>query len=268
MTTSATPFSPELKARLSGRPLLLLLDIDGTLSPIAPRPEYAIVPGPTQKILNDLAATPDVHLVVVTGRAAEDGRRLVCTDGAWVIGNHGIEVAQPGRTPSARDDVAHYESRIADAALRASDLAADPERNGVLVENKRWTMSVHYRLAHPRIVPELVERMTRIAGELDLRLTQGKEVIELRPPIQVNKGTAALELAEMLGATHEGASILAAGDDRTDEDMFAALRERQPSAVTVRVGEDAALPDTKAEFSVSDTEEMRVLLSAVLDARR
>src|SRR4051812_9072355 len=137
MTIAALPISPDMKARLSGHPLLLLLDIDGTLSPIAPRPEYAIVPGTTQKLLTDLAAMPEVHVAVVTGRAAEDGRRLVCVDSVWVIGNHGIEVAPPGRTASARDDVAEFEERIAKAADRACELAADPSRNGVLVENKR-----------------------------------------------------------------------------------------------------------------------------------
>jgi trehalose-phosphatase len=268
MTTPALPFSPELKARLSGRPLVMLLDIDGTLSPIAPRPEYAIVPGPTQHLLADLAAAPDVHLAVVTGRAAADGRRRVCGDAAWVIGNHGIEVAPPGRTASARDDVAEFESKISAAAERACELAADPSRNGVLVENKRWTLSVHYRLAHPRIVPTLLEEMTATANELGLRVTNGKEVLELRPPLQVDKGSAAIELAETLGALRDGASILAAGDDRTDEDMFRAIRARQPSAVTVRVGLDSALPETAAEFSVADTDEMRSLLTAVRDARR
>jgi trehalose-phosphatase len=268
MTTPALPFSPDVKARLSGRPLVLLLDIDGTLSPIAPRPEYAIVPGVTQQLLADLVATPDVHLAVVTGRAAEDGRRLVCVDGAWVIGNHGIEVAPPGRTASAREDVAEFESRISAAADRACELAADPSRNGVLVENKRWTLSVHYRLAHPRIVPDLVKDMTATATELGLKVTNGKEVLELRPPLQVDKGSAAVELAETLGALRNGASILAAGDDRTDEDMFRALRASQPGTVTVRVGLDSALPDTAAEFSVADTDEMRALLTAVRDARR
>jgi trehalose-phosphatase len=268
MTTAALPLSADVKHRLSGRPLLLLLDIDGTLSPIAPRPEYAIVPGITQKLLIDLIAAPDVHVAVVTGRAAEDGRRLVCVDGAWVIGNHGIEVAPPGRTASARDDVAEFESKIAEAADRARALAAHPSRNGVLVENKRWTVSVHYRLAHPRIVPDLVQEMTATAEGLGLRVTNGKEVLEVRPPIQVDKGTAAVELAETLGALHDGASILAAGDDRTDEDMFRALRARQRNVVTVRVGLDSALPDTAAEFSVADTDEMRTLLTAVLEARR
>lgn len=266
MTIPALPVTPAFAARLGGRPLMLLLDIDGTLSPIAPRPEYAIVPDVTRQLLNDLTATPDVHVVVVTGRSADDGRRLVCADGAWMIGNHGIEVAPPHRTASAREDVAHFEPRIANAVARARQCAEDPAWQGVIVEDKRWTLSVHYRLAHPRIVPELTRAMEQVAAELGLKVTLGKEVVELRPPIAVDKGTAAVELADTLGATHDGASLFAAGDDRTDEDMFRALRAHQPRAVTVRVGVGEA--DTGAEFSVATTDDVRELLAAVLALRR
>jgi trehalose 6-phosphate phosphatase len=260
--------SAGLAARLSGRPLALFLDIDGTLSPIAPRPEYAIVPPLTQKLLAELANTRDVHVVVVTGRSAEDGQRLVCVEHAWVIGNHGIEVAPPGRTASVRADVAEFEPQLSEAVRQTRDLASDPSRHGIIVEDKRWTVSVHYRLAHPRIVPELTDSVAAVAKGLGLTLTRGKEVLELRPPIAVNKGTAALELLETLGLTHDAASIFAAGDDRTDEDMFAALRERQPNAVTVRVGAELDGVETNAEFAVSDTEVMRDLLSEILALRR
>src|SRR4051812_28690091 len=123
MTISALPVSRDLAQRLSGTPILLTIDIDGTLSPIAPRPEYAIVPGATQHVLNALTATPNVHVAVVSGRSAEDARRLVCADGAWVIGNHGIEVAAPNHTASVREDVARFADAIAEAAARASRLA-------------------------------------------------------------------------------------------------------------------------------------------------
>lgn len=261
----ALPLAPTVAQRLSGRPLMLLLDIDGTLSPIAPRPEYAVVPEETRQLLRDLAATPDVHVVVVTGRSAEDGRRVVGVDEAWVIGNHGIEVAPPNRTASASEDVAHYETSIAEAAKRAEKLAERSDRNGVVVENKRWTLSVHYRLAHPQVVPHLRADVQQIADELGLKVTTGKEVFELRPPADVDKGTAAVQLAKALSATHDHASLFAAGDDRTDEDMFRALRDSQPRAVTVRVGDPA---ETAAEFIVADTVAMRKLLAAVLELRR
>jgi trehalose-phosphatase len=257
-----------ITSRLSGMPLVLFLDIDGTLSPIAPRPEYAIVPPDTQRLLNELADVDNVHVVVVTGRSAQDGRRLVCVDKAWVIGNHGIEVAPPGAPAAARDDIASFAPVIAESVERAQRIASTPERNGVLVEDKRWTVSVHYRLAHPRIVPELTADIQQLANDLGLRMTSGKEVLELRPPLDVDKGSASVDLAETLGAAREGASLLAAGDDRTDEDMFRALRAHQSRAVTIRVGADLPGVETGAEFSVADTEAMRELLAAVLTLRR
>ena len=251
--------------RLSGAPLVLLLDIDGTLSPIAPRPEYATVPDETRRVLAALADLRDVHVAVISGREAADARRLIGLDVVWVIGNHGFEIAAPHQPAEPRPTVVPFEHAIATAVSRARAIAS--EMPGVLVEDKRWTMSIHYRLAHPRDVPGLVADTERIADDLELKLTRGKEVLELRPPIDVDKGTASVDLVTSLGALHRGASILCAGDDRTDEDAFRALRLAHPSAVTVRVGGEDSRQRTDAEFSVPDPAAMRVLLESVLEER-
>ena len=268
MPTPALPLTPPVSARLSGTPLALFLDIDGTLSPIAPRPDYAIVPGRTQAILDELAQLRAVHVVVVTGRSAEDGRRMVCTDRVWVIGNHGFEIAQPGGKPAPHAEVARFAPSIAQAYQAACAIAANPDRQGVIVEDKRWTLSVHYRLAHPRIVPELIAEIERVAADAGLRVTHGKEVLELRPPLPIDKGSAAVDLAESLGAMHDAGSLFAAGDDRTDEDMFRALRAQQQRTVTVRVGAELPGVETGAEFIVADTDAMYDLLSAIAALRR
>jgi trehalose-phosphatase len=255
-----------MEARLRGSPLVLLLDVDGTLAPIAPRPEYASVPNDTRQILTDLAATENVRVVVISGRSAEDARRLVDVAGVWIIGNHGIEVAAPGEAPTVRDAVAGYADSIAEAASRATRIA--DSLPGAIVENKRWTLSIHYRLAHPSVVPSLTARIAAIAKELGLSLTGGKEVLELRPPVEIDKGTAAILVVEELGALSHGASILCAGDDRTDEDMFRAFRSRLPDAVSVWVGPESAVDRTTAQFHVPDTAAMCELLEAVLVLRR
>lgn len=266
MTQPALPIARGVAQRLAGSPLLLLLDVDGTLAPIAPRPEYAAVPAATQQVLRELVAQPHVHVAAISGRAADDARRLVDVDGTWTIGNHGFEIAAPNAPTTARDDVTAYAPRIADAARRAREIAE--QQPGVIVEDKRWTLSVHYRLAHPRVVPELTAHVEAIATELGLRVTHGKEVLELRPPIDIDKGTAALDLARQLGALSSGASALCAGDDRTDEDAFRALRAAKPATVTVRVGGEAGARETAAEFIVPDPDAMRELLECVLEQRR
>ena len=108
--------------------------------------------------------------------------------------------------------------------------------------------------------------MDETAKALGLRVTQGKLVLEVRPPARVDKGTAVLRLALHLGALRNGSALVFAGDDQTDEDAFRALRTRAPAAVTVRVthGESVA---TAAEFTVRDPEEMRLFLEWLLAAR-
>src|SRR5438552_94431 len=83
--------------------------------------------------------------------------------------------------------------------------------------------------------PELTAAGEKIAAELELVVTRGKEVIELRPPIPVNKGTAAVDWAGSVRALGRGATAIYIGDDRTDEDAFQALRAAAPDgAVTIR----------------------------------
>ena len=267
MTIPALPVSGALARRLSGHPLVLLLDVDGTLSPIARSPQAAMIPEETRRILVRLAKLPDVHIVFVSGRAAADAARLVGLDSAWTIGNHGLEIAPPGLPAEPRSDVAPFAERIATAASRLEDVAKSYP--GVTVEDKRWTLSVHYRLADRRVVTELTAKTFDIARLAGLRMTTGKEVIELRPPIDVDKGTASREIAERLGAFQPEASLLYAGDDRTDEDAFTALRAAREKFVTVRVREsesDARLP-TAAEFEVPDPAALRLLLGVIAEDR-
>ena len=263
----ALPMPADMERRLAGDPLLLLLDVDGTLAPIAPRPEYAAMPPETRQVLEDFVKASGAFVSILSGRAAGDAFRLVGVDGVWTIGNHGFEVRDPAGDVQVQSDLLAYEAPIAEAVVRAHTVAADIP--GVVVEDKRWTASVHYRLAHPSSVPALNASVEEIARSLGLRLTHGKEVLELRPPVDVDKGTAALALAERVGAMTQRGSVFCAGDDRTDEDAFRVLRGAHPGAVTVRVGREAGRPveDSVAEFFVDDTRAMLTLLQRMLEQR-
>ena len=265
MTRPALPMTPELARRLDGRPFMLLLDIDGTLAPIAPRPDVAIVPAATQRVLRDLARLPEVHVVAISGRSVEDARRLVGVPELWTIGNHGFEMAPPSEPPAVREDVARFAAVVRAAGMRAFKLGEQVP--GVVVEDKRWTLSVHYRLASPDAIPRLADDVHAIARDFGLVVTHGKKILELRPPVQIDKGSAAVELATTLAALGDGTSLLAAGDDSTDEDMFRALRTRAAACVTIRVGEDASAHETSAEFRIPDPAAMRELLELVLTRR-
>lgn len=255
------PLGPELRQRLAGVPCVVMLDVDGTLAPIAPRPEEAEVPPETRRVIAALATREGVHLVLVSGRAAADARRMVSVSNVWVIGNHGAEVIAPDGEQLVDPQVAPFQAPMARARRRLAALLSPVA--GVIVEDKRWTLSIHYRLADPHVLPRLQGIVEGVARELGLRVHAGKMVFEIRPPVVVDKGTAVYALAQRLQALTEGATLLFVGDDRTDEDAFRLLRMRAPHALTVRVSDE---PDahTLAEFLVPDPPAVRALLEELL----
>jgi len=249
MSAAPAAITPEIQARLAGTPLIVMLDVDGTLAPIASRPEDAAVAPATRTILERLVATPGVEVVIVSGRTASDARALVGVEGVWTVGNHGFEIVTPAGELETDPDLADQSAAIAQAARELEPIVGAV--TGARLENKRWTLSVHYRLAARDAVPPLRAEVERVALGLRLRMTDGKEVVEVRPVAHVDKGTAVVTMGEQLHAFEDGASIVFAGDDRTDEDAFRSLRARSPRAVTIRIDESGA-DESAAEVRLRD----------------
>ena len=249
MSAGQIVLTPQVQARLLGTPLVIMLDVDGTLAPIVSRPEDATVAPATREVLDRLIAMPDVHVILVSGRAASDAYGIVGVEGVWTVGNHGFELVTPTGELETDPDLADQCAAIAQAARELEPIVAAV--NGAKLENKRWTLSVHYRLAARDSVPPLRAEVERIALGLRLRMTDGKEIVEVRPVAHVDKGTAVVMLGERLHAFDDTASIVFAGDDRTDEDAFRALRGRSSRAVTIRVDESGEAK-TAAEIRLRD----------------
>ena len=266
----ALPPSPAMRAKLTRSPLLIALDIDGTIAPIAATPHAAVVPHGTREVIEVLTTRDSVHVAFVTGRGAEDGRLLSNVPNAWVIGNHGIEVIDPTGHVHVDARAAAYASAVAHAgATLASRLAGV---SGVIVEDKRWTLSIHYRQVARDAVPLVATVVRDVAVATGLRVTQGKELLELRSPVEINKGTAVTTLASTIGITSKRAprgAVLYAGDDYTDEDAFASLRAQFREPVTVHVGPPASAGGmrTSAEYIVADTDEMKRFLEWLAGVR-
>jgi trehalose-phosphatase len=244
-----------------------MLDIDGTLAPIAPTPDAAVVPPETRDVLRQLVELPQVHVALVSGRSVADASRMLHVEGIWLVGNHGLELRNPAGEISVTEGALEYEDAIEAASNALAPIArAAP---GALVENKRWTVSLHYRLVDPGETNALVGYARDLARTLGLRATDGKKIIELRPPIDVDKGTATTAFANRVGALERGA-VLYAGDDQTDEDAFRALRALSTSAITIRVmaiGGDETAMSTGAEFVLASPAELRSALEWIV-ARR
>lgn len=263
--TPALPLHPAVAVRLGGTPLSILLDIDGTLAPIAPRPDQVKVPADTCKALEQLIDIQDAHVAIVTGRSVHDGRRIVPLARLGVIGNHGFEVlGETGEVISEPAALSYLES-MRKAVTRLAPL--EKEVQGVVLEDKHWTISVHYRLAARPAIAGLTDKVHSVAKDLGLKVTRGKEVLELRPPLDVNKGTAAVLWVQRLGMS-PSASVLYIGDDRTDEDAFRELRATFPKAVTIRVGDPDHGETTSAEFRLETPAEVKDFLVALAEYRR
>jgi trehalose 6-phosphate phosphatase len=265
VTTPLLPLAPDTRARLAGSPLVVLLDVDGTLAPLTQMYDEATVPTATKEAIATLVAHPDIRVALVTGRSAAVARQMVGVRNLWIAGNHGFEIQGPNGENFADESVLSHRAEIATAVARLEPRVRDMP--GVLVENKTLTFSVHWRLADPAIAPRLREAVERVAQPLGLRITEGKCIFEVRPPAQIDKGTAVLALAERLTSGSGDASFMFAGDDVTDEDAIRALRAHHPRAVTVRIISDGAGAETGAEFSLRDTEAMRGFLEELAASR-
>jgi trehalose 6-phosphate phosphatase len=216
----------DLLAPLRGAPerSALIFDVDGTLAPIVARPELAEVPLRTKAELEGLA---DRYLLLafVSGRSGDEARRLVGLEGARYVGNHGLELH-----PEA------HELQVRIAAFRDT---VDRE-----VEDKGLTLSYHYRGAPDEAEPRAeLEAIARRAAAEGLVPRWGRKVLEIRPPLEADKGTAVKALIREVGAQR----ALYAGDDTTDLDAFAALADAGLEYfVRVAVSSDEAPPELVA----------------------
>lgn len=268
LSTSVANVAGAVGSRLDGSPLVILLDVDGTLAPIVPRPEEAAVPAQTRAVLERLRDSRGVHIALVSGRGAEDALRVARMQAVWVIGNHGIELLDPNGQTTVDATAARYRPNV-DAAAEALMMLHN-DIPGARIEHKGWTISVHYRLVDAKLAPELRRRAHEIAQRTGLQTFDGKKIVELRPPALIHKGTASIALVQRLGGWSAGASVLYVGDDRTDEDAIIALREHDPDVVTVHVQSHEADMQrlvTRAEFQLGTTEDVRDLLEWLASRR-
>ena len=232
--------SEDVLARLAGDPqrAAILLDVDGTLAPIVARPEDARVPDDAKRELSRLATSYGL-VACISGRTGEDTRRLVQVEGVRYVGTHGLELepeAERWRVPM-------------------HEFAATVDWP---VEDKGLSVSFHYReAADEEAALEYLEGVAERARVAGLVPRFGRKVLELRPPVQADKGTAVRRLLAESGLGR----ALYAGDNTTDLDAFGAL-EGLELGVRVAVSSDEAPAELvrSADVIVGSPQELLGLL--------
>lgn len=248
-----------VRAALSAQPRGLFTDVDGTLSHIAPSPETAMLLPGVAELLEQARARFGV-VAAVSGRAAHDAARLVGMRDIMYIGNHGLERLIPQQDGRLALAVApEGEPYLADVAVALDHIeqTLGPHIPGLLVERKGVTGSIHLRRTEEPIAAEaaVMRELARSDAARRLRVTRGKMIVEVRPPVAVDKGVAVAALIEERDL--RGALYL--GDDLTDIDAFRVVRRLTETGVSA----GAAIAVLHADSPPGLAEEADVALESI-----
>jgi alpha,alpha-trehalase len=241
-----------------GKRLAIFLDYDGTLTPIVSRPDMAILSASMRATLEHLSRR--CTLAVISGRDLRDVRSRVDIDHIFYAGSHGFDIAGPGKEQVQYEQGTEYLSLLDQAEQELREKLAHIE--GCLIERKRFSIAVHYRQVEAPAVQQLKETVAEVLHlHTQLRLSKGKKVYELQPNIDWHKGKALRWLLQALELKRDDVIPLYIGDDVTDEDAFAAIRD---DGIGILVAEKAR--QTQAHYLLKDPQEVQRFLAALTEA--
>lgn len=250
---SAVPAIDRILERLGPHPAVFL-DYDGTLTDIVGEPSQARIGEEERAVLRQLSGL--VPVGVISGRALDDVRAIVAVDGLSYSGSHGFEIETIDGRRMSRPEAADAVPQLQAAGEFLTDEVAD--LGGVVVEVKPYAIAVHTRLAESDSMREAAADLVReTAARFDqLSLRGGKEIHELRPAMDWDKGAALTQLVGFLPAGHVPLYV---GDDETDEDGF--LAAERLSGVGIIVGSPPL--DTAASYQLKEPDEVLRFLQAL-----
>jgi trehalose 6-phosphate phosphatase len=264
-----TQHQPTLLKLLARERFGLISDFDGTLSPFAALPQDAAIDPNIAPLLDQLVERCAV-VALLSGRGVRDLRDRFAHPHIVYYGNHGMELW--------RDDqvqvVAAARGWVTPLAHLLAEVTPKIAFDGVLIENKGVTASVHYRMtATPREARHVLRaRLSPLCEKYGFRLSEGQYIWEIKPPIKVDKGTALRAIVEDYALE----SVLFAGDDVTDYAAMDALRQIADEAparvqgVSVGVVHPTTPPELfrRCDFTVNGVNEVQQLLAWLLVRRR
>ncbi|HVL94508.1 MAG TPA: trehalose-phosphatase [Solirubrobacteraceae bacterium] len=244
----------------------VLLDVDGVLAPIVEQPDDAHMPETTRRPLIEVAKRFGV-VACVSGRRASDARRIVSLGSIAYLGSHGSEILRAGTiAPELDRELQAWTRRVQSFASGA--FGEELRRLRVRLEDKEAIAALHWRgVPDEEEAQAAVEQVARAAEDAGFTAHWGRKVLEIRPPVRIDKGAGIVRLLRETDLT----AAIYVGDDRTDVDAFKGLDElvalgRIGHAVRVGVRSDespAELLD-EADWIVEGTAGVRELLQALI----
>lgn len=235
--------------------LALLLDFDGTLAPLVSHPSLSKMDPQSEIALRSLTQNPNVYVAIISGRSADDARKIAKFENITYAGNHGLEIVfvnKPRYNHQLDDETRNNFTKMVDA------LETTLGGNGAWVENKKQSLTFHYRDV-PEIEQEAYKtRATTIIQSYGFLANSAHAAVEAKPPVVWNKGVAALYILREKFGNHwpEEVKVIFAGDDTTDEDAMRALKG---VGLTFRI---SSLPEieTNADYRIPSTEFVTAIL--------
>ncbi len=248
----------------SSKRILLLLDYDGTLTPIVDRPEQANLPSDARHILRMLSRKRRFIIGIISGRALNDLRNRVDVKGIIYAGNHGLEIKGPGMEfiHPLTEEIGSVINVLGKMLSKSFGTI-----RGTVVEDKGLTLSVHYRQAEDEEtehkIKDAFERVVGVARTLGkVRTTSGKKVYEVRPNVPWHKGKATRFIMKKYAKSGRTSGLLPiyVGDDLTDEDAFKAIEGY--GGISIYVGPDN--PQSAASYRLDSPVEVTAFMRRLL----
>jgi trehalose-phosphatase len=249
-----------IKDKIKDKYLFIFLDFDGTLAPIARTPDKAILPRKAKELLKRLRDNPRLKLTIISGRSIEDIKNKIGLKGVIYSGNHGLEIEGPKINfkhvvPSGYRMIIEHIKNNLEQKISPFD--------GAFVEDKGLSLSLHYRLVDKNKISALKtifreETVSHLVRN-KIKIKPGKMVLEVRPPVEWNKGKVVLWLLSRQLSALKKNDVLPVyiGDDETDEDAFKALKNK---GLTIFVGQNKS---SGANYYLKDQGEVNELLKLI-----
>jgi trehalose 6-phosphate phosphatase len=246
----------------------ILLDVDGTLAPIVRYADDAHVPERTRGLLIEIARRY-CCVACVSGRRASDARRIVSIGTIHYLGSHGAELLRAGSAEPVVDPAVQEWSRRVQEFGRECDVP-DLRKLRVRLEDKGTIVAFHWRGAPDEAAARAaIDSVAARAESAGLRTHWGRKVLEVRPPVRMDKGAGIVSFLSGVDVD----IALYAGDDATDLDAFRGIAElveggslREAIRVGVRSDEGPSAIADEADVVVNGTDGMRALLEALLES--